>query len=142
MGKKLETSRDKKVLEYTIVTSTHPRTGKKTKLPRIVGMPTINMDGLIEKGIEKGYFRDRGHVVLGDFRTMMSLVIKTLEEGVAVNLDGYMRFEPYLTGNVNATGKISKEANPLALKVKPLKKLKLEYKHYAWRLKGDRLQKD
>ena len=141
MGKKLEKRRDKRVLEYVVEEKKHPRTGKRTKLPRIVDMPTAKMEDLINKGIQQGYFREREHLVLADFRTMMSLVIKTLEEGTAVNLDGYMRLEPYLTGNVNASGKTTKDANPLALKVKPLKKLKLEYTDYEWRLKGDRIQK-
>ena len=53
-----------------------------------------------------------------------------------------MLFRSRITGNVNATGKISKEANPLEIKVRVLKEMKLEYRDYAWRLKGDRLQKD
>ncbi len=42
---------------------------------------------------------------------------------------------------MNATGKISKEANPLEIKVHALREMKLEYKDYTWRLKGDRVQK-
>ncbi len=141
MGKKLEHQRDKKVIEYVVDSKFQPLTGKTVEVPRIVDMPTIKMEDLIAKGIERGYFRERADWVLADFRTMMSLVIKTLQEGAAVNLDGYMRLEPYLKGNVNERGKTTRDANPLALKVKVLKKLKLSYTTYEWRLKGSRIQK-
>ena len=141
MGKKLDKQGDKKVIEYVVESKFQPLTGKTIEVPRIVDMPTMKMEALIAKGIERGYFREREDLVLADFRTMMSLVIKTLQEGTAVNLDGYMRLEPYLKGNVNETGKTTREANPLALKVKVLKKLKLPYTTYEWRLKGSRIQK-
>ncbi len=47
----------------------------------------------------------------------MALVKDLLVQGKAVNLDGYFRLEPRLTGNVNATGKISREANPLGKRI-------------------------
>ena len=141
MGKKLDKQGDKKVIEYVVESKFQPLTGKTIEVPRIVDMPTMKMEALIRRGIEQGYFREREDLVLADFRTMMSLVIKTLQEGTAVNLDGYMRLEPYLKGNVNETGKTTREANPLALKVKVLKKLKLPYTTYEWRLKGSRIQK-
>ena len=141
MGKKLDKQGDKKVIEYVVESKFQPLTGKTIEVPRIVDMPTMKMEALIRRGIEQGYFREREDLVLADFRTMMSLVIKTLQEGTAVNLDGYMRLEPYLKGNVNETGKTTREANPLALKVKVLKKLKLPYTTYEWRLKGGRIQK-
>ena len=140
MGKKKEQIRDRKVLEYVVEEKVHPLSRRKSKVPRIVGMPTVKMDALIERGIRQGYFHDREDFVLANFRAMMSLVIKTLEEGNAVNLDGYLHLEPYLTGNVNEAGKTTKEANPVALKVKALKKMKLEYWQYEWRLKGGRVQ--
>lgn len=141
MSKKLDKQGDKKVIEYVVESKFQPLTGKTIEVPRIVDMPTMKMEALIRRGIEQGYFREREDLVLADFRTMMSLVIKTLQEGTAVNLDGYMRLEPYLKGNVNETGKTTREANPLALKVKVLKKLKLPYTTYEWRLKGGRIQK-
>ena len=141
MSKKLDKQGDKKVIEYVVESKFQPLTGKTIEVPRIVDMPTMKMEALIRRGIEQGYFREREDLVLADFRTMMSLVIKTLQEGTAVNLDGYMRLEPYLKGNVNETGKTTREANPLALKVKVLKKLKLPYTTYEWRLKGSRIQK-
>ena len=100
------------------------------------------MDKLLEIGVERRYFSDRDFVMRTSFRALMALVKDLLVQGKAVNLDGHFRLEQRLTGNVNATGKISKEANPLEIKVRVLKEMKLDYKDYAWRLKGDRLQKD
>ena len=142
MGKKLSETGGKTIVEYMVVETTHPRTGKKTKVPRIADMETIKMDKLLEIGVERRYFSDRDFVMRTNFRALMALVKDLLVQGKAVNLDGYFRLEPRLTGNVNATGKISKEANPLEIKVRVLKEMKLEYRDYAWRLKGDRLQKD
>ena len=142
MGRKLEESGHRKVLEYIVEERVHPSSGKKTKVPRIADMETIKMDRLLEIGVERRYFSDRDFVMRTNFHALMALVKDLLIQGKAVNLDGYFRLEPRLTGNVNATGKISKEANPLEIKVRVLKEMKLEYRDYAWRLKGDRLQKD
>ena len=142
MGKKLEESGHKKVLEYIVEERVHPGTGKTIKVPRIADMETIKMDRLLEIGVERRYFSDRDFVMRTSFHALMALVKDLLIQGKAVNLDGYFRLEPRLTGNVNATGKISKEANPLEIKVRVLKEMKLEYRDYAWRLKGDRLQKN
>ena len=142
MGKKLEESGHRKVLEYIVEERVIPQTGKTIKVPRIADMETIKMDRLLEIGVERRYFSDRDFVMRTSFRSLMALVKDLLVQGKAVNLDGYFRLEPRLTGNVNATGKISKEANPLEIKVRVLKEMKLEYRDYAWRLKGDRVQKD
>ena len=142
MGKKLEESGHRKVLEYIVEERVIPQTGKTIKVPRIADMETIKMDRLLEIGVERRYFSDRDFVMRTSFRSLMALVKDLLIQGKAVNLDGYFRLEPRLTGNVNATGKISKDANPLEIKVRVLKEMKLEYRDYAWRLKGDRLQKD
>ncbi len=52
MGKKLEESRNRKILEYIVEERIHPGTGRKTKVPRIADMETIKMDRLLEIGVE------------------------------------------------------------------------------------------
>lgn len=140
MGQKLEAKGSKKVLEYKVVKATHPLTHKSMCLPRIDNQKTITMDMLMQRAEQRGYMFGRDHMFRAQFDSMMEMVKEYLLEGYAVNLDGYMRFQLCLTGNLNEKKLITVENNDLELKISPLRKLKLKLKNFAWRLKGDRLK--
>lgn len=70
----------------------------------------------------------------------MSRISDYLGEGKAVNLGGYFRIQPYLTGNVNETGVLTQK-NKLAVRITALAKLKMRLSSFAWRLKGDRVKR-
>ncbi len=93
MGRKLEESGHKKVIEYIVEERVHPSSGKKIKV------------------------RTR----LRALRVLASLEGPLSGASVHFGLRIWRRF---------------------GIKVRVLKEMKLEYKDYAWRLKGDRVQKD
>jgi hypothetical protein len=140
MGQKLEAVRSKKVIEYKAVEIRYPQTGRKIIVPRIDNQKTITMDMLMQRAEQRGYMFGRDHMFRAQFDSMMEMVKEYLLEGYAVNLDGYMRFQLCLTGNLNEKKLITVENNDLELKISPLRKLKLKLKNFAWRLKGDRLK--
>ena len=139
MSKKVEEVGRRKVLEYAVVEFTHPIRKTVTKVPRIVGQRTVGLNELIERAERGGYSSIRAPLFKAQFESVMELVKDYLEEGNAVNLGGYLRIQPYLMGNVNAEDKLTR-ANELAVRVAPLRKLRLKLNSFAWRLKGSRVK--
>ena len=129
----------KKVLEYTVIPTPVGASKRLVKVPRITEQATVSMDELLEKAKESGYITSQPSYFKSQFEVMMSLVMDYLESGKAVNLDGYLRIQPYLKGNVNETGKLTRN-NALAVRVTTLSKMKMHLSKFAWRLKGDRVK--
>ena len=140
MSKKVEKVGNRKVLEYAVVEFKHPSKKTVTNVPRIVGQRTVGMDELIERAERGGYTTIRANLFKAQFESVMALVKDCLEAGNAVNLGGYLRIQPFLTGNVNAANELT-QANELAVRVTPLSKLKLKLRSFAWRLRGSRVKK-
>lgn len=140
MGKKLEETRHKKVLEYNAVKAIHPSTHKVMYLPRIDNQQTVTMEKLIQRAANEGYSIGRANIFEAQFNSIMAIVQEYLLEGYSVNLGGYMRLQLCLTGNLNDKMLITPENNKLELKISPLRKLKIKLQNFAWRLKGDRVK--
>ncbi len=139
MSKKVEEVGDRKVLEYAVVAFTHPIKKTVTKVPRIVGQRTVGLDELIRQAERGGYTTISANLFKAQFESVMALVKDYLEAGNAVNLGGYLRIQPFLTGNVNAANELTR-ANKLAVRVTPLSKLQLKLRSFAWRLRGSRVK--
>lgn len=139
MSEKIEFVRSKPVLEYTVVETPNLRSGKTTKVPRLVDQETVTLGDVLERASSRGYILGQPTLFQHQFETMMSIVQGFLEEGKSVNLGGYLRIQPYLKGNVNATGLLTR-ANKLAVRVTTLTRLKMGIQSFAWRLRGDRVR--
>ena len=139
MSKKVEDVGHRKVLEYAVVGIRHPSKKTVTEVPRIVGQRTVGLDELVERADRGGYMSVSANLFKSQFESVMALVKDYLEEGNAVNLGGYLRIQPYLTGNVNVAHELTRE-NKLAIRVTPLSKLQLKLRSFAWRLKGSRVK--
>ena len=140
MGEKVDQFYSRSVLEYTVVKTPHAQTKKITCVPRIADQETVTLDELITRATSCGYLLARPSHVKAQVETLMSLISDYLEEGKAVNLGGYFRIQPYLTGNVNETGMLTQK-NKLAVRITALAKLKMRLESFAWRLKGDRVKR-
>ena len=140
MGEKVDEFYSRRVLEYNVVRTIHARTKKPLKVPRIADQETVTLDDLIARATSCGYLLARPSHVKAQVETLMSLITDYLAEGKAVNLGGYFRVQPYLTGNVNETGRLTPK-NKLAVRITALAKLKMRLTSFAWRLKGDRVKK-
>ena len=68
------------------------------------------------------------------------MVQECLESGDSVNLDGYLRLQPFLKAKVDEKGEVTK-SNKLVVRASPLAKLDLSVTSFAWRLKGSRVKR-
>lgn len=137
MSKKVQKKENKAVVEYAVVSLPHPVTGKTKNVPRIAGQRTVGLDTLIAR-LEQGNAANTSKILLKThFEMIMGEVRRALEQGEAVNVDGYFRMQPYLKGSVSTAGELTSK-NTLAVRMTPLSKLKLSLSSFAWRLKGSR----
>lgn len=137
MSKKISKLYSQKILEYTVVSTPNKQTGKVARVPRLATPKTVEMDELLARATMMGGIPGGAFVVRTQFELLMSVVKSFLEEGKAVNLDGYFRIQPYLTGKVDKTGRVSGK-NGLVVRLTALAKLKMNIRSFAWRRKGDR----
>ena len=131
MSKKQTEVSGNKVLEYELIDFRHPIRKTVTRVPRIIGQKTVGFDELVKRAKSRG---------LSQFECLMELVQECLESGDAVNLDGYLRLQPFLKGKVDEKGEVTK-SNKLVVRASPLAKLDLSVTSFAWRLKGSRVKR-
>ena len=140
MSKKLEVYANRKILEYQVVNFKHPIRKTETHTPRILGQKTVGFNELIKGAKDRSATMGNEEFLKSQFECVMGMVLEHLKRGNAVNLDGYLRLQPFLKGSVEKDGRLSSK-NKLVVRVSPLARLNLSTSDFSWRLKGDRVNR-
>ncbi len=141
MSKKQTEVSGNKVLEYELIDFRHPIRKTVTHVPRIIGQKTVGFDELVKRAKSRGLSTIGSETLFkAQFECLMELVQECLGSGDAVNLDGYLRLQPFLKGKVDEKGEVTK-SNKLVVRASPLAKLDLSVTSFAWRLKGSRVKR-
>ena len=126
---------DKTALSYKAVTGKNPRTGETLVRPQLVNVPTLYVDSVVRRALERSYIRGQFEDMRGVAMGLFEAQAKLLAEGNAINTD-WLRMEPVLTGSLDESGTISDD-NKLALAIQALDKLKLDRDGFSFSKTGD-----
>jgi hypothetical protein len=113
----------KPVIHYAVHNGINPKTREPLKLPRIVNQPILSQDDIVDRAIDTYRVKGKRTEVVATMRGIFEQIIRELQDGSAVTIEGLVRFAPTLTGSVGDNCLLT-EANELKLNATPLVKMK------------------
>ena len=109
----------KPTIQYAVQDGKNLRTGEALKVPRIVNQPILSQDDIVDRAIDTYRVKGKRTEVVATMRGIFEQIIRELQDGSAVTIEGLVRFAPALKGTVGkdelltAANKLKVNATPL-----------------------------
>ena len=113
----------KPVIHYAVHSGINPKTREAIKLPRIVNQPILSQDDIVDRAIDTYRVKGKRTEVVATMRGIFEQIIRELQDGSAVTIEGLVRFAPALKGTVGEDEQLT-EANKLKVNATPLVTMK------------------
>ncbi len=121
-----------KGVHYRVIRKVHPVTGKETLRPVIVDRPTYSINQVVDFGIKNHYFKGQREEIIGTIKGLFSVIKELDKQGVAVSLDGWLRFHSELDGPVDKVTRRLGADNDYHMCVAALKKFQNKITDINW----------
>ena len=113
----------KPTIQYAVQDGKNLRTGEALKVPRIVNQPILSQDDIVDRAIDTYRVKGKRTEVVATMRGIFEQIIRELQDGSAVTIEGLVRFASSLKGTVGEDEQLT-EANKLKVNATPLVTMK------------------